>query len=386
MDNITIMKPLWTNLRGADLSAYAASPNSKNQKGAFVRHVRKHGSPTDFNNFIAQKYQPIEKCVEYYADFPQAAHNWLINNLNASANKGNTHYLTAYFVLSNISNMQHVKEPLEEIINRIQLDTIDVHDHKILLPLWISNGFKNVVKTHWSIYEQLVRDDLVANPMASIMYTAEGMDLEAEVGWVPQSTQQYLEHFISCCSGGLLHRVKQYPIAQNQTGALLHAFYLAALKSHSSVMEYLWDTHPTAPWYKAESVLMGIDKLSPHMADKFMQYMKTNSPRFNQQIFLALNSSIVRKRKKAVELLFAHMPPSLYHQILPAVVVSKNTKMFEHILSHPDGEKQFLKALGGMTDEHTARAHSMRNAVQHRLLNDHTKECKKGKSLPKRKM
>ena len=380
------MKPSWTDLRDKDLSAYAASHASKNQKGSFVRHLRKHGSSTDFKKFIEQMHQPIEKCVEFYADFPNAAQAWLLDTLSNTEDKGHTHYLTAYFVLSNIKNMQQFRTPLDDVIKHIQLNDIDVHDHKILLPLWIAKGFKEVVKNHWGVYEPLVREDLTLHPMSSKMYTSEGFDLEAEIAWKPTSEEQCLEHFISCCSGGLLHRVEQYPVAPKQTGALLQAFYLAAFKSHSTVMEYLWQTYPATPWHKAESVLMVIDKLSPSMAEKFLTHMRAKSPRFDEQVFLALNGSLVRKQEKAVDFLFPHLQSSHHHKILQAVVASKRTKLFEHILNQPQGEQQFLKALDTMNDEYILRAHSMRNALQKRLLQEQTKEYKKDKSRSKRKM
>lgn len=376
----------WKELRGEELSAYAASPASKNQRGAFVRHLRKYGSPADFNNFIVQKHQPIEKCVEFYADFPRAAQAWLLDALSNTADKAHTHYLTAYFVLSHIKNLSQFRTPLEEVIKNIQLDNVDVSDHKILLPFWITKGYKNVVKNHWDIYESILRDDLALHPKSSKMYTSEGVDLEADIAWKPKTEEQYLEHFISCCSGGLLHRVQQYPVAQKQTGALLQAFYLAAFKSHGSVLEHLWETYPSTPWHKAESVLRVIDKLSPSMAEKLLKHMRDESPRFDEQIFLALNGSIVDKQEKAIELLFTHLKPIHHHKILPLLVSKKRTKLFEHILNHPHGDQQFSKALDIMNSECIVRAHSMRNALQNRLLREQTKDYKKEKSVSKRKM
>ena len=377
------MSTEWSELRGTELSAFAASPAAKNKRSEFVRHLRAYGSQTDFDNFINQQNKPVEKCVEWYSSHPTAAHQWLLTALRCAPNQGKTHFLVAFCACTHHQNIKKINAPLEELINSVDFSTIDSDNLGVLLPHLLTAGLRDVVEKNWTLYEPLVRQNLEPN---IVLFASFGWDLQAKIAWSPSTVAWAQRYFIQCCAGGLLHRVKQNPMEPTQTQVLLHAFYHAARNAPhtNAVLQYLWDTYPVTPWYKVDRAVRWAHKFPPTLGHDFVQQVKT-APKGEEMLAAAVAQCVSSKDTETIAYLFPYVDPRMHHRLVGMVAESRNTTVLQQILAHPKGEKQFLQGVKNLSPAYKTRAEDMRVVLQHRVLSKELKAVK-SKSVPKRKM
>lgn len=377
------MSAEWKNLRGCELSAFAASSVAKNKRSEFVRHLRVHGSQTDFDNFINQQNRPVEKCFELYSSHPGAAHQWLLNALRCATNRGRTHFLVAFCACTHHQNLKKINAPIEGLIDGVDFSTIDSDNLGVLLPHLLTAGLRDVVEKNWTLYEPLVRQNLEPN---IVLFASFGWDLQAKIAWSPSTVAWAQRYFIQCCAGGLLHRVKQNPMEPTQTQVLLHAFYHAARNAPhtNAVLQYLWDTYPVTPWYKVDRAVRWAHKFPPTLGHDFVQQVKT-APKGEEMLAAAVAQCVSSKDTETIAYLFPYVDPRMHHRLVGMVAESRNTTVLQQILDHPKGEKQFLQGVKNLSPAYKTRAEDMRVVLQHRVLSKELKAVK-SKSVPKRKM
>lgn len=367
----------WSILRGSELSSFAASTNVQQISQAFVKHLAQHGTTSDFEAYINQQVNPIEKCFAVHYLFPQAAQAWLITQLSTQAtaqDTANLHYhITQQIIEKNLP---------KKMFKYVDFEKMTQVQHKTLFFKLVCNSFQSNVVENWNVFKKVC----AKTPKDYYLYALSyGLDLGDHIAWTAQNTYERDQYFVACCSGGFLDRATQMH-ASNQAMAV--DAFAGVLKNRPpkahEILEYVWVSHPTAPWH-TQILLRPLANFSLPLANKLMEYYKTYDQNMHQDAAMDLiEHAIETKNKDLVKFILPHIKPRDRVEMLVLATTTKHRPSIEVILASFKPQDQ-PKVLHWIPHEHKFLIQEILNQLQSQRIREHVPN-NVTKTATKRKM
>lgn len=316
----------WINLRGTELAAFAASSQVLKEGEIFIGHLEKYGTPTDFNNAINQHEQPLAHCIKVYERFPQAAEQWLVNELKQYAFNNHTDTDSVYSLVVRAVTFNTVSP---KILQHVRFNYMSVEGLEAVFPSLLQCNLKAIVEENWDAFKKIMHENSAAKVMEA---AAVGLDLAAKLNWHPTPTNQD-EYFVCCCKGGLLEQIKNLKITNPKT--ICDAFVASAIVKPANapeVLNYLWDTYPNTPWHE-RNILQWMYTVCTPLTHKVMAHAQTHAPAaFGEMAYNIACNAALRKQTQYVKLFIPHVHPSLHCDVAETAVHKKDKPTLRAIM------------------------------------------------------
>lgn len=320
------MLPLWGDLKGGDLSAFATSTNVQEISLGFVKHLAQHGTHGDFAAYINQQANPIQKCFAVHGLFPGAAQAWLVAQLSTQQTDletANLHYkITQQIIGGNLP---------QKMLEHVDFTKMKDLQHQMLFFKLVSHGFQSTVENNIISFKNLLSKKPKECYLHALSY---GWDLRKHIVWSAQTQHERDQYFVACCAGGFFDRATQLRATNEKMAVDAFAGVLKNRPPNAhKILEYLWNTHPNAPWH-TQVLLRPLANFSLSLASQLMEYYKINDKRFYKNASMdLLEHAIETKNKDLVEFALPHMTPSDRVEMLVLATTTKHRPSVEIILA-----------------------------------------------------
>lgn len=342
----------WRGLRGDDLIRYIAGPLKTYECSRFAMYIQKFGTQLDFSNWIAKHPEPEASVCRIFFGAPDFAKVWLIDYLKTNLT-GEQHCK----ILKDLSYHSHLyKDPLPqalEVLQHVKLDIIDPENTwSIFNVLHLGNQYK-LIEKHWDLFQEEI-----PKHVDSFLSDAahHGCDLHDKLNVTPAKP---LDYFEDCCAGGLLHRVKQYAPAASQV-KVINSGLLEALMCKNDpkgdLLEYLFETYPTQPWYKKKAILEHITNAPAHFVEKMIVHFQQNDlPTLQKHISTLICTALHEEKYQMVTTFLPHLNEAQTEAVFYHVIYDKNQKGLEFLLDpnlqNTIDQSQFFQAVNRCWNE-----------------------------------
>lgn len=371
------MPHIWDNLVGKELSAFAASANVQQISQAFVKHLAQNGTTSDFEAYINQQVNPIEKCFAVHHLFPSAAQSWLIAQLSAQTtaqDTANLHYhITQQIVDNNLP---------KKMFKYVDFEKMTQVQHNTLFFKMVSNSVPSKVVENWNVFKKVC----AKNPKDYYLYALSyGLDLGDRIAWTANTQHERDQYFVACCSGGFLDRIKHL---QTTNQAMAVDAFASVLRNRPpnahEILDYVWNTHTNAPWH-TNVLLRPLANLSLTLANKLMEYYKIHDKNlYNSAALDLLEHAIETKNKNVVKFALPHILPRDRVDMVVLPATTKHRPSIEIILSSFK-PKDHHTVLHWIPHEHKNTVSEILSQLQAQRIEEHLPTVMT-KSIKKRKM
>lgn len=374
------MSPPWKKLRGDELSAYAASIQASDQWGDFAKHLAKHGTLQDFNNFVERDRRPLEKCLAVFADHPTAALDWIVQHLQHSTQTdpkliSQTHYTIAKFVCDNMSQLG---ECARAVFQHIDLKKMErVHQRGIIKPL-LHSGLHHIIEQDWEMYKPLLDSFTPAQLENHVMFAAYfGFNLHERIHWSPTYYKNTEDLFVACCVGGLLQAAKNLHLSEKKHAVIVEAFVKTSnplnkirAANCSEVLNHLWDTYPNTPWHSSLDVwhVLGV---CPTLDQKIVGYFQRTAPHaLEQHVGVLACKAVEDNNTPLFNVVFPFVPSEDQTEVVARALFSRRKAILKTVLALPNGEQVFHQTLNecSLRNETRQWAENFSSTLQRRAL------------------
>lgn len=322
------MSQRWKNLRGAELAAFAASPQALHESANLIAHIAKHGTVDDFNNIINQHQDPVKYCTLVYRRFPQAAEQWLLNALSATDdNTPLTHYEVVLGVLTHDLPKRLLPHVNFSLFSRQQLENVFV-------PM-VRNNLKDQIVKNWDLFAPVATSN--SNPKV-LEAAAVGWDLATLINWSPPTDIQDI-YFKCCCQGGLLDQAQHcgMPSTPTTVGEAFIQTCINPPKNAQDVLKYLWDTFPHTPWHIFNHIVARLCTVSPTLTKKMVEHFKIHNPEgLKEEARLICCFAAVHGNVELLEMLLPFVDPTLHNEVVANAINKRQKAALKTLLSFPN--------------------------------------------------
>lgn len=367
----------WERLRGADLSAFAASNSVQEISQAFVKHLAQHGTHEDFFSYINQQTNPTDKCFVVHHFFPQAAQAWLIDQLlhaHTVQQTANLHYKITHQIIDD--NLP------KKMLQHIDFTTMTQVQHKTLFFELISNDFHSLVTENWNVFEKVC----AKTPQDCYLYALSyGLDLGDHIAWSAKTAHERDQYFVACCTGGFLDRITQLRATNEAMAVDAFAGVLRHRPANAlEILDHVWTSHPSAPWH-TQIFLRPLAKFSLPLAHNLIKYYKiTDKHLYNSAALDLLEHAVETKNKELVEFAVPHIKPRDRVEMLVVATATHHRPSIEIILSSFNPH-DLPKALHWIPHEQKSMVDEILNQMQSERIKEHLLTCVTNTTV-KRKM
>lgn len=377
LNSMTPKHTPWENLRGADLSAFAASDSAQKIPQTFVKYLAQHGTTADFYAYINQQSEPLEKCLQVHRYFVRASTQWLIEQLSAPNDPqkvAHTHCLVVHDIIS--GNCP------KKLLAHIDFNKMTPKQHKDLFFRLAANGFYDTIRANRSVFEPLCKNDHTGTFLYAL---SAGWDVTQCINGPLETPQQRNAYFIACCKGGFLD--KAITVGARTPKTIGTAFVGAIARRPSNVsliLNHLYDTYPQTPWhlYCTPSVVRNVLGISVPLAEKLIAHLLEHAPQqFKAGAKNIALSTMIERNIDGLALLMPHLHPKDRIELLIHANEFESAPCIEVIVEAlPDIQPQALLNAVGTNCE---PLQEVLNHMQARRLRDSTHVTK---PTAKRKM
>lgn len=380
----------WGKLRGTMLSDYVGGPLETYGSSTFAWHLKNHGTQQDFSTWIEKHPKPFMTACEMFLHAEDFAKNWLIECLDGTFDSDVHHKILTN--LAHSSKFTHGVSPQAcDVLNHIKYDRIKSEDLASTLQVLLQAKAVDLLEKNWSVFEP------VAIPLAPklLIYAASfGWDMKDKLNVEPSNPTQY---FVLCCTGGLLHRVKEYAVDASEVDAIHQAFVQTTLCQHdprkmNDVLHHLWDTYPNQPWHLKEENAAAFLHADPALVQKMAEHHHMHAPEaFKKHAEGFACHAIYEKKHKLLDVLFPYIDPTDYHKVFGNALTNKRKSALKALLhkctKNNTGHEGFYKAL----EKHSLKTQQWANEIyaehQKEMLHSKLQTIRDGKSRsPGKKM
>ena len=373
------MSKKWNKLKGADLSAFAASDAAHDTDGSFLLYLSKHGTMSDIHAYINTAHDPVEECIDVFPFSPHAAQQWFINTLN-NAPDASTTFKIALHTFENIPFLLLNKIDHAPLLECIDFSNIPPDRYETMFRLLANAGEFDLLRTHWNTYKTAIEN----NPEDNVIYAAEYcLDIRTRLPWSPQNSDQLQRYFTACCAGGLIERAKECKIESSNKKLLRDTLLLVCLRNpyNDEALHYLLDEYPKSQWFKEDWILNATAKVSSSVRQKIIQHFHHHAPTFfNNNVVGMIHMAVQEKNKAVFDDLFPYLSSDEYPMLMTVAAHNKNTKVFTKLLKQPNGSTYFAAALNTINPKLQKWANDRACEVQNRTLRTEVKTQSQHKS------
>lgn len=377
------MSKQWKKMRAEELSAYVMQDEAHQQPGDFLLHLAKHGSEGDIHNFINHASNPLKAVFDLFYFVPPFAHSWMVAHLQNSKDV-ETHAQIALHTLQHMSELRTQNLDPLLVLNCVDFANIAPQNRLTIFRELVREGEFDIVRDHWDTYKDSLNEDLEDN----VRFAAENcLDIRTRVQWEPQNATQRNAYFTACCNGGLVERAKECKISPNDKKLLRHTFFLTARRNPyaSDVLHYLLDTYPQSQWFREKAILWSVNVVSADVRDRLLEYHKTHAPTFLKSFAPIMASVAIQdKNTQVLESLLPHVSSNAYHKLMSVAIAHRQKTVLKKLLSAPNSEKEFLKALKDIEEPKQQWAYKVVAETQNSMLRKEVKDS--GVKKPTRKI
>lgn len=374
-------KNKWSQLRGEELSAFAASPAAKDEGEDFAAHLENYGSEQDFYNVIEQFEKPLIQCFNVFYAHPTAASNWLSNKL-ATSSSSTDHFNAAMRIAHDALYLRSSSAKMVDILDFVDHHKVLPEHRSILFESLVRGHLFDALQKHWDVYQPTAQK----NAKEYVLLAAtHGWDLRSHLNWSPKP-HEIDEYFQACCEGGLLECAQQWNITDHNT--LTESFASTAVRSFPpahDVLNYLWDNHPNTRWESNKDVLKAIVYMPPDLAQKVVDHHHQCAPQKMEKEAVWLTSYAIEENNSVLfDCVFPHLNPKDHYKAMATAIGYRKKVWLKTLLQKPNAQKNFHKALKASDASHQQWAAEVYANMQNTTLRKQLKNIPA--AVVKRKM
>lgn len=360
----------WDNLRANVLVDYAVHTKLENTDFDFFVHFAQHATQDDFKTLLMRHPQALKYSIRMHLDFPEISHEYIVSNL---APTNPTVGSACFEVLSAIAD-NNLPRPF---LQYISYEHMTVEQLDKLFDRLLRAKLTHVVRDN----AQHFAPTFAINTTDKVIHAASmGWDLIED--WTPDEKKG--EYFIACCQGGLIDRIDSLSVSNI---VARHGFMAATLSKPSNldtVLQYLWDTHPTIPWHHEHFILERIGDVSHAMSTQLIAHFQIHDPERLTVGALTNAVNCARRDWETVKLFLPHVEENKRINVAASAAYVQNSDMLRKILQLPYITFQAHDLLAHMRAEHHPWIEDFISAEQKGVISTHVTEL--AKDSVKRKM
>ena len=364
----------WDNLRGNDLVDFAVHTKLENTHPDFFVHFAQHATQDEFKNLLMRHPQALKYSIRMHPYFPRESQECILLALApTNPNIGNA----CFEVVSAIA-AHDLPRPFLQYISyeHMTVEQLDKLFHRLLRA-----KLTHVVRAN----AQCFSPAFAIKTYEKVLHAASmGWDLIEH--WTPdeQKDEQKVEYFVACCQGGLLNRICNLPVSNAVARQGFMAATLSKPSNLDTVLQYLWDTHPTIPWHHERFILERIGDVSHAMSKQLIAHLQIHDPNGLKVGAHTVAVNAAGTDWETVKLFLPHVEEKKRIDVAASAVYIQNPDMLRKILQLPYITFQAHDLLAYMRAEHHPWIEGFISAEQKGVLNTHVSQGTKDSA--KRKM